>query len=96
MFIPLTERQEIWQYMLSQHRDSDTLNSYTLADALAPLPAGLTASACQIYMGLRCIKIAGKTIWLPILMTVGIAASLAGAVWLTVVNSKFHVPFSAG
>ena len=87
--------QEIGQYMLSQHRDSNTLNSYTLADALAPFPAGLTAAACQTYMGIRCIKITGHNVILSVFIGLGIAVSLSGSVWLTVANGE-HVCVSIG
>jgi hypothetical protein len=84
----ISEMQEIWNYMLLQRRDSATLNAYTIADALAPLPAGLTAAACQTFMALRCLKITGRNITLTVLVTLGITSSLAGAVWLTVENCE--------
>jgi hypothetical protein len=74
--------------MISQHRDTPTLSSYNTADSLAPLPAGLTAALCQIFMGIRCLKITGRSIVLSVVIAAGILASLAGAVWLTVANGE--------
>lgn len=74
--------------MISQHRDTATWNTYNTADSLAPLPAGLTAAVCQVFMGIRCLKITGRSIILTVAIAAGILASLAGSIWLTVANGE--------
>lgn len=83
-----TNAAEIWEYMISQQRSSAALDSYTLADCVAPLFAGLTATVCQAFMGMRCVRISGKSVPLCVIIVLGITSSLAGAVWLTVANCE--------
>ena len=85
----VTNAAEIWEYMISQQRSSAALDSYTLADCIAPLFAGLTATACQAFMGMRCVRISGKSVPLCAIIVIGITSSLAGAVWLTVANCEY-------
>lgn len=86
----LSTPQEIWEYMLSQDRSSDKLNAYILADCLAPLFQGLTAAMCQTFMGIRCVKISGRSVLLLVGIVAGILTSLGGAIWLTVANLLYR------
>lgn len=80
--------QEIWQYMTSNDRSQAKFDTYTFADCVAPLFAGLTAATCQIFMGLRCLKLAGNRKWVAVIIGAGILVSLGGAIWLTIANCE--------
>lgn len=74
--------------MLDQDRSTAKLDAYILADVIAPLFQGLTASACQTFMAIRCAKVSQKAVLVSPVLGVGIASSLAGAVWLTYCNCE--------
>lgn len=72
---------EIAAYMIDQARSTVDLNAYKLADVLNPIPACISATATQMFMTIRCWRIANRNLWILAVMTLLMIAVFAACIW---------------